>query len=66
MVFLSFGPVRRKNGFPMLSAYLDTSVAGWPFPVPGTSVGVDLTLGQIICAAGDLLIFCRLRRKMSR
>jgi hypothetical protein len=39
--------VRRKNGFSMLSAYLDPSAACWSFPVPGTSVGLDLTLGHL-------------------
>src|ERR1700747_520044 len=39
-------PARRKNAISILSSYSNTFAAFWPFRPPGTSIGVDLTLGH--------------------
>src|SRR5271165_2769279 len=44
--FVHYVPARRKNAISILSAYSNTFAAFWPFSVPGTSIGVDLTLGH--------------------
>src|SRR5258708_39422940 len=44
--FVHYVPARRKNAISILSAYSNTFAAFWPFRFPGTSIGVDLTLGH--------------------
>ena len=45
--FVHSVPTRRKNAISILSAYSNTLAAVWPVSVPGTSIGVDLTLGHL-------------------
>src|ERR1700730_15676107 len=44
--FVHYVPTRRKNAISILSAYSNNFAAFWPFRPPGTSIGVDLTLGH--------------------
>jgi hypothetical protein len=45
--FVHYVSARRKNAISILSAYSNTFAAFWPVSVPGTSIGVDLTLGHM-------------------
>ncbi len=45
--FVHYVPARRKNGISILSAYSNTFAALLAVSVPGTSIGVDLTLGHL-------------------
>jgi hypothetical protein len=53
--FVHYVPARRKNAISILSAYYEHFRGLLAVSVPGTSIGVDLTLGHLKQLFGSLL-----------